>query len=36
MNEKTEKFRQRRNACEIARVRINDLANGDRKEPFKK
>ena len=34
MNAEAEEFRPRRDANEIARVRINDLANDDRKGPF--
>ena len=34
MNSESEEFRPRRNASEITRVRINELANDDREGPF--
>ena len=34
MKAEGEEFRQKSNASEVARVRINDLANDDRERPF--
>ena len=34
MNAEAKEFRPRRNANEITRVRINDLAKGNREGPF--